>query len=309
VVVVLIADVASLPTSIAAHERAVDAGISVQSLDSWLFDRVRSLGIEAVIAGLAAAALIALIRRYPRRWWAPGAVLVVAYGAFASLVAPVVIDPVFNDFEELPQGSRERTSVIRIADKAGVEVGEVFRIDASRRSTALNAYVAGIGPTKRVVLYDTLIDDATEAELESVVAHELGHAAHRDIPRGILFAALIAPLGLLGVRELHRALSRRAGFEPGGPSSVPALFLAIGIVSFVVAVPVNQLSRKVEASADAFALRITDDPQALIALQERLARRNLSDPDPPGWATALFGSHPTTLERIGSALAWERGVR
>ncbi len=188
-------------------------------------------------------------------------------------------------------------------------MGEVYRVDASRRSTTLNAYVAGIGPTKRVVLYDTLIDDTTEPELESVVAHELAHVAHSDIPRGILFAAIVTPLGLLLVRELSGAFARRSGAEPGSPAAVPALFLAIALVSFAANVPANQLSRQVEASADAFALRITDDPQGLQDLQVRLAERNLSDVDPPGWARALFGTHPTTLERIGSARAWARGER
>jgi len=226
-----------------------------------------------------------------------------------SLFAPVVIAPLFNDFEPLPESSELRSRVLELGDRADVEIGEVFRVDASRQSTALNAYVAGIGPTKRVVLYDTLIDGTTERELDSVVAHELAHQAHSDIPRGILFAAIVAPLGLLGVRELTRALARRAGAEPGSPAAVPALFLAIAVVSFVANVPANQLSRQVEASADAFALRITDDPDALVDLQLRLADRNLSDVDPPGWAKVLFGTHPTTLERIGSAQAWEGGAR
>lgn len=309
VVVVIVADLASLPTSLAGHERAVDAGISIQSLDSWLADRGRSLTIAAAIGAGGAVALTALIRRLPRRWWIPGTAAVVGYGALMSLAAPVVIAPLFNDFSELPPGSALREDVVGLGERAGVNVGEVLRIDASRRSTTLNAYVAGIGPTKRVVLYDTLIDDAERAELESVVAHELGHAAHADIPRGILFAALVTPLGLLAVRELMGSMSARSGFEPGSPGSVPALFLAIGLVSFLASLPANQLSRKVEASADAFALRITEDPQALIDLQVRLAERNLSDPDPPGWSSALFGTHPTTLERIGSAVAWERGER
>ena len=302
--VVAVAEAAALPASLWAHERAVDAGISVQSGGSWLFDWARSLGIEVVIAAGAAVALTALIRRFPRRWWIPGSVAVVGYGAFMSLVAPVVIAPVFNEFEELPRGSTERRSVVELAERGGVDVGEVLRIDASRRSTALNAYVAGLGPTKRVVLYDTLIEDAAQPELESVVAHELAHAAHSDIVRGIAFAALITPLGLLAVREMVRVAARGDASAPGTPASVPALFLAIGIVAFVASIPANQLSRKVEASADAYALRITADPDALISLQERLALRNLSDPDSPGWAQVLFGTHPTTLERIGSALAW-----
>ena len=104
-------------------------------------------------------------------------------------------------------------------------------------------------------------------------------------------------------------MARRSGAEPGSAAAVPALFLAIGVVTFVANVPANQLSREVEASADAFALRITDDPQGLVDLQVRLAERNLSDVDPPGWVVALFGTHPTTLERIGSAQAWEQGER
>jgi STE24 endopeptidase len=226
-----------------------------------------------------------------------------------SLLSPILIEPQFNDFEELPEGSELRVDVQELGRRADVEVGEVYRVDASRRSTSLNAYVAGLGPTKRVVLYDNLIDDVPRAELESVVAHELGHVAHSDIPRGIAFAALVTPLGLLSVRELSGALARRAGAESGMPAAIPALFLAIALTSFTVNVAGNQLSRKVEASADAFALRITDDPRALIELQTALAERNLSDPDPPAISRILFGTHPTTLERIGSALAWERGAR
>ncbi len=304
VVVVVVAEAVSLPTSLAAHERSADVGLSTQSLGAWLADQGKALAIGAVIAGAGAAALSALIRRSPRRWWVPGTAVVVGYGAVASLAAPIVIAPLFNDFDPLPQSSELRASVLELGDRGGVEIGEVYRVDASRRSSALNAYVAGIGPTKRVVLYDTLIDGAPQPELESVVAHELAHQAHEDIPRGILFAALVTPIGLIGVRELSAAFAWRSGAEPGSAPAVPALFLAIALVSFVANVPANQLSRKVEASADAFALRITQDPKALTDLQVRLAERNLSDVDPPGWVTTLFGTHPTTLERIGSARAW-----
>ena len=106
--------------------------------------------------------------------------------------SPVVIDPVFNKFDELPQGEL-RSEVLELAERAGVDVGEVYRVDASRRTTGANAYVAGLGHTKRVVLYDNLIEDFTPDEVRSVVAHELAHVKHDDVPRGLLWLALVAP--------------------------------------------------------------------------------------------------------------------
>lgn len=309
VLVVGAAELAALPAALAAHERAVDAGISSQSLGPWLGDVARSFGITAVVAAGGTALLAGLVRRYPRRWWLPAGVGAAALGAGLTLAAPVLIAPQFNDFDALPAGSTLRADVLDLAERAGVEVDEVYRVDASRRSSTLNAYVDGLGPTKRVVLYDNLIEEASRAELESVVAHELAHVAHSDVPRGIAFVALVAPFGFLFARELAGVVGARSGAAPGSPASVPALLLALGVAAFLLNVPGNQLSRDVEASADAFALRITDDPTALIDLQLRLARRNLSDPDPPGLTRVLFATHPTTLERIGSALAWEDGAR
>ncbi len=308
-IVVTAAELASFPTSLIAHERAVDAGLSTQSLGGWLSDLGLSLAITAAIAAPAVAVLAMLVRRFPRGWWAPGAIAVVAFGAITSLLTPVLIAPAFNDFEPLPKGSELRAAVIGLGERADVEIGEVYSVDSSRRSSTLNAYVAGIGPTKRVVLYDTLVSDAERAELESVVAHELAHVANSDIPRGLAFLAIVGPLGLLFVRELANGLSRRASFEPGAPGSVPALLLSLSVAAFLVNIPANQLSRAVERSADRFALELTGEPDALIDLQTRLARTNLSDPDPPAWSRILFGTHPTTLERIGSARAYEAGRR
>ncbi len=304
--VVVIATLAAGPTLLWSHERAADVGLSTQSASAWLSDQGRSLAITVVIAAAGAAALSALIRRYPRSWWLPGSLAVVAYGVAVSFVAPVVVAPLFNDFDELAPSSAIRERVQTLADRGGVDIDAVYRVDASKRSTALNAYVAGIGPTKRVVLYDTLIDGGTADELDAVVAHELGHAAHDDIPRGILFVALIAPLGLIGVRELMALMSHRSRAVPGTAAAVPGLFLAIAILSFGAGIPANQLSRQVEVAADRFALEVTDDPRALISLQVRLATSNLSDPSPPAIAQVLFGTHPTTVERIGAALAYER---
>jgi len=300
--------VASLPFDVAAHERAVDVGLSVQGLGDWSLDWAKSTAIAAVIAGAVGSGALALIRRFRGRWWAPASLALVGVAAVFTWLAPVVLAPLFNRFDPLEPG-QARSDVLELGERAGIEIGEVYRVDASRRSTAINAYVGGLGPTKRVVLYDTLLDDAGRGERRSVVAHELAHVDGRDIPRGLLFLALTAPLGLLFAGRLADALARRSGAEPGRPAYLPALALALAVTSFGIGVAGNQLSRAVEARADTYALELTDDPQAMISLQKRLAETNLGDPDPPDIVTFLLGSHPPTVERIGAAIAWEQGER
>ncbi len=299
---------ATLPFGIASHERAVDAGLSTQSLAEWGSDLAKSSAIGVVFAAAGAALAIALIRRFPRRWWIGATGAVIAFELVFVWLAPVLLAPVFNKFEPLEEGAL-RSEVLALGDKAGVEIGEVYRIDESRRTTALNAYVDGIGSTKRVVLYDTLIEGTEPAEARSVVAHELGHVDGRDIPRGLLWVAISAPLALLATAVGAEMLARRRGAELGSPAGLPALALALGVTALVIGAVGTQLSRAVEARADTFALELTDDPEALISVQKRLAERNLSDPDPPGALHFLLGSHPSAVERIGAAEAWRQGER
>jgi STE24 endopeptidase len=199
--------------------------------------------------------------------------------------------------------------VLELGSRAGVDIGQVYRVDASRRVRSLNAYVNGIGSTKRVVLYDTLLKRANRPELRSIVAHELGHVKHDDILRGLAFVALVAPLGLLFARELGEAVAGRAGADARGPAALPAYALGLALASLLLGVVGNQLSRRVEASADTFALELTHDPRALIQVQHRLAITNVANPDPPAIVTALVGTHPPTIDRIGAAIAYERGAR
>ena len=299
----------ALPARIAAHERAVDYGISTQSLGFWLADAGKSAAIAAGLAAAGAALLIALVRRFGSRWWLPGSVAVVAIAAVFVWLAPVVLAPLFNRFEPLPAGSRARSEVLALGSRAGVDIGEVYRVDASRRVRALNAYVDGLGPTKRVVLYDTLLERANRDELRSVVAHELGHVKHDDVLRGLAFVGLVAPLGLLFVRELAGAVAWRTGADGRGPAALPAYALGLALASLLLGVVGNQLSRRIEASADTFALELTHDPRALIQVQRRLAIENVANPNPPAIVTTLTRTHPPTVDRIGAALAYEREAR
>ncbi len=302
----LIVALAGIPFSLYFHDRAVEFGLSVQEFGSWLFDLVRNIGIGLLYAAVGALLLIVLQRRLPRRWWVAGAGVVVVFAFITSFLAPVVLAPIFNDFEPLPDGP-VRSEVLKLADEAGVDVENVYSVDASSRSTTLNAYVNGIGSTRRIVLYDNLVDAAERPALRSVVAHELGHVAGNDVLRGLAFVVIVALPGMLLARELGDAIASRTGVRAGRPSALAAYALPIILIAFVAGLAGNVLSRSIEERADRFAIELTGEPQGLIDLQVQLAGRNLSDPEPPGWYQALFGSHPTTAERIGIAESYAEG--
>jgi len=295
--------VAALPLAAVARERSKDVGLVTQDWVGWLGDVGKSTAIGAGFAAVGGAVLVLGMRRFGPRWWIPGAVVVVAFGAITTYAGPVVLDPVFNDFKRVPAGSL-RSDVVELAREADVDVGEVYEMDASRRTTAANAYVTGLGRTKRVVLYDTLVDDFTPAETRLVVAHELGHVHHHDVRNGLIWLAIVAPFGMWAAAVLAERLAPRG--DALGPRAVPAVALSLALVVPVVTIVSNQLSRDVERRADAFSLELTRDPDTFIAFQERIARKNVSDPDPPAVARFLLGTHPTTLQRLGQAEAFKR---
>jgi len=142
-----------------------------------------------------------------------------------------------------------------------------------------------------------------------VVAHELGHVHGNDIQRGLLFVAIVTPLSLVFISLMSTGIAGRRGARPGTPAYLPALALAIVATSFVIGIAGNQLSRSVESRADTFSLQLTNDPRGMIELQQQLADRNLADPDPPEIFTFLFGTHPSAVDRIGAAVAWQQGER
>ena len=304
--------VAALPIGALSRERARDVGLVTQSWAGWAGDVGKNAAIGALLMGVAAALLVALMRRFPRGWWMPGSALVAVIGAGFVYAGPVVLDPLFNTFEPLPRG-QTRDDVLQLARQAGLEVGDVYVVDASRRTTAANAYVTGLGHTKRVVLYDNLLKRFTRDETRLVVAHELGHVHSRDVPRGLLYVLLVAPAALFAAAQLTRRLAPDGGAVDArgraGPAIVPALWLSIVLVATPVTWISNQLSRRVEARADAYALHLTGAPEAFISFEQRITLRNVSDPDPPSVPQALLGTHPTALQRIGMAEAYERRAR
>lgn len=309
--VVLLAELVVLPLSAWRHSIAVRYGLSTQTWGGWAVDVAKAYAVSAVIAAVALLGFYAVARWSPRWWWAFGAAGAAALVTLLSFVLPVVVEPIFNKFTPMPAGPL-RTELIALADRDGVPVRDVLVADASRRTRMVNAYVSGLGPTRRIVVYDTLLGEAPPGEIVSVVAHELGHAKRGDVAIGTALAALGAATAVCGLFLLGSwtGLLRRAGVESlTDPRSIALLVAVVTLVGVVTTPAQNLVSRRVEARADGHALALTGDPATFEAMEQRLALVNLADVDPNPVEHALFATHPSTVERIAAARAYARGER
>ncbi|MDQ3502995.1 MAG: M48 family metallopeptidase [Actinomycetota bacterium] len=299
---------ARLPLSARSEQVLRDYGLSTQTWGSWLGDVAKGVGVGAGLTALVLLALVTLARSAPRTWWAWGALATASLVVAGSFAYPLFIEPVFNQFRPLPPGEL-RDDLLALAARDGVAVDGVLVADASRRTTAVNAYVSGFGSSRRIVLYDTLLAQAPAREVELVVAHELGHAARRDVLVGTLLGAIAAAAAVL-------ALPLVLSFEPlrrrvdatgmGDPRVVPLVLLLVAVAGLTVAPASNLVSRRIEARADVHSLDLTGDPAAYVASQRRLALTNLADLEPNPLAYALFATHPGVTERLALAREWER---
>lgn len=306
--VVLVADLVTLPFAAWRHVVLARYGLSTQGWGGWTVDLLKSYAVSAVVGAVALLGFYTVTRFAPRWWWAFGAAGAAGLVVLLSFVVPVLIEPVFNQFTPMPPGPL-RTELLTLAERDGVPVRDVLVADASRRTRAVNAYVSGFGPTRRIVVYDTLLREAPEAEVASVVAHELGHAKDRDVLTGTVLGALGAAAAVIALYLLGSwsALLRLAGVESIAQPSAFPLLIALVTVAGVLAAPAQALvSRRIEARADAHALALTRDPATFEAMQRRLSLVNLGDPDPPRWEYLYSASHPSTVERMAAARAFAR---
>jgi Zn-dependent protease with chaperone function len=271
-------------------------GFSTQRLRGWLADRAKGLALSVVLAAGAWAGAVALARALPR-WWAlpAGAALALAVLAL-SFVAPVVLEPIFNHFAPL-EDEALAAELRSLAARAGVPVRDVLVADASRRTTKVNAYVSGLGRTRRVVLFDTLLGAADARELRLVVAHELGHRCERHV-------AKLTLLGMAGAAAAVALLWAVLGTRVASPQELPLALLLL--LAFELAgMPAGAgLSRRWERAADRCSIELTDDPEAFERTHLELARKNLSDLEPPLLAYVFLFSHPTPPERLALGRAW-----
>ena len=276
-------------------------GLSVQGWDRFARDRLIAAGLESALTVVAVLAVVVVARALPR-WW-PGVVAAVAAGAVVvlSLLYPLLVEPALTELTPLPDGP-VRTQVEALAVQAGAPVSDVLVADTSTRATTLNAYVSGLGPTRRTVLQDTLLQAMTPEQVLSVVAHETAHAASGDVLRGTTVGALGVAAAVLVLGCAATVATRRRGGEQVGSSAAAGAVLLVVLLAQQVSVPVESLlSRQMERAADVRALELTDDPQAFAEAMQVLTLTNRSDPSPPAWVQWWFGSHPTGAERVAAA--------
>ena len=306
--VLALGQLATLPFDVQAERVRRRFGLSTSSWASWTDDRLRGLGIAVVTTGILVVIVLALARRLPTTWWAWAGLATAALVFIGSFAYPLVVEPAFNRFTSLPAGQL-RTDLLALAARDGVPVKDVLVADASRRTTALNAYVSGLGSSRRIVVYDTLVREATPREVELVVAHELGHAKRQDVLHGTILGAFG---GAAGICALYLLLSwtpllRRVGASGAGDPRVVPLVLFLGVLTPLLISPLtNLVSRHIEARADLHSLDLTGDLATYIASEKRLSTTNLSDLDPGPVVYNLFFSHPSGPQRIALAREWER---
>ncbi|GAB3351326.1 M48 family metallopeptidase [Modestobacter lapidis] len=308
VALVVIGRLATLPLSAYGEVVRHRYGLSTRSWGLWVRDVATSTAISAGVTALVVLAVVALARWAPRTWWAWAAAGTAGLVVAGSFLYPLVIEPAFNRFEPMPP-SALRSELFALAERSGTPVDDVLVADASRRTTALNAYVSGFGSSRRIVVYDTLLDRLPDAQIESIVAHELGHVANRDVLTGTLIGALgsAAAVALLGWLLGWTPLLRRAGADGPGDPRIIGLLLFLVAAGTLLSTPVQDgVSRRVEARADLHALDLTGDPAGFAGVQRELGVANLSDPDPPAAWQWFFGTHPTTAQRVAFATDWTR---
>lgn len=312
VLIELAINLAQVPIDV-VQERTLRAyGLSTQSWRSWFVERMQHLAIGTLLTGVGLALLVWCARIFGERWWMAGGVGAAVLVVILSFGYPIVFEPIFNKFAPMAS-SPLRHDLMVMAASDGVPVKEILVADASRRTTALNAYVSGFGATRRIVLYDVLLDKASPNEVKLVVAHELGHAKANDVGRYTIVGALSAALGvaLIALLLRWRPLIERAGLKSiGNPLADPrsiALVLALMALFTLIQQPISSLlSRNIEARADVHALRLTKDPTDFVDMQRALSISNLSNLNPNRIVFWLFATHPTPPQRIGVARAWAR---
>lgn len=305
------------PLYVYGHHLGLAYGLSVQHWPSWWWDQIKSFLLLWIVGGMLVMVLFWVIRRSPQRWWLWFWVPAMAAVLFGVFLSPVLVDPLFNKFEPLEQSNPALVAQLeKVVERSGISLppDRMFYMRASSKVTGLNAYVTGFGPSKRLVLWDTTIEEATPDELSSVFGHELGHYALHHIALGLVFTGLLLLVAFFLGQKLTEWLLRRYGarWRIGSQNDwafLAVLLLALNTLSFFSAPIENAFSRSIEHAADVYGQEaihgIVANPQAVTQRAfQRLGEASLDDPTPHPFVEFWTGSHPSIESRAAFAAAY-----
>ena len=289
-------------------------GLSIQPLGRWLGDALKGLAVEMAGAVLFLWVPYLLMARSPRRWWLYTGLLALPFAGFSALIAPIVIDPLFNDFGPM-KDKRLEVRIDALARRAGIDGGKIFEVDKSRDTTTVNAYVTGLFSTKRIVLWDTILAKLDDDELLTVMGHEMGHYVLNHVAQGLILSSIGTIFALYLIHRAANGLIRRFGPRFGfdrlsDVASVPLLLLLAQVTIFLGSPVINGFSRHMEHEADRFALEITRTNRAAATGFVKLQEDNLSVPYPGRLSRIWRSTHPSIGERIdfcNEYRPWETG--
>jgi STE24 endopeptidase len=304
-------EILNLPIAIARYYHGKAWGFVNIDLLGWFRDHAIAFGISLVIGAIVLGGFYLLLVVMPRFWWLVAPVGMCLLGIAFAFVMPIWISPLFNDFTPLDQTEwkDQEPRVRALIYKAGIPVQEILVMNASRQSTHTNAYFAGFGSTRRIVLYDTLLKKHTADEIESVLAHEIGHWQKDHITTGIILGTLAAFVGCFLLDRLLRLAVGRAPWRLHGiadAAGVPLLQLVVYLGAWGIMPAENAVSRFFETQADQVSLELADHPEAFRLSEQKMARDNKSNVAPTPWNVWLFSTHPTTVDRIRAADEWKK---
>lgn len=276
--------------------------ISVQSFHSWMRDGLVDFWISWALTTLMVGVMYWLIKKYEKRWWLFAWLLSIPFTVFLYFIQPVVIDPLYNKFYPL-QDEVLKEKILNIADKADIPAENVYEVNMSEKTNALNAYVNGIGSNLRIVLWDTTLNKLSDNQVLFVMAHEIGHYVMNHLYWNLISSIVLSFLGLWLGNIIYRKWIEKYGKTwgvkgVGDLAALPALLLIFSLLSFAVSPVENAVSRKAERDADQYAIQMTKNPEAAVGAFQQLATVSLSEVNPPKIVKWFLYGHPTMLERI-----------
>jgi Zn-dependent protease with chaperone function len=320
---IIILNVLDWPLAAYGHRISLQYGLSVQHWGSWFGDVLKGLAISIVVLTFALWGMLGIIRWSPKRWWFFFWLITLPFILFFAVITPVVIDPMFNRFEPLDKTNPQLVDALeRVVHRAGMSIprDRMFLMKASEKTTTLNAYVTGFGPSKRVVVWDTTIQKATTPETLFIFGHEMGHYVLDHVVIGICAGAIGLLIGLYLLYRLSAWFLRRWGArwqipELGDWAALPTIFLIFGILGFFAAPIESGVSRVLEHNADVYGLEVTHginpNPQEAAAHAfQVLGELSLSYPYPSKFVVFWYYDHPTIADRVRFAHKydpWDKG--